>query len=126
MDYSEILKMWLNTYSGNTVVAKLRYNLEIVKWLGEQSNCNIAESNGEKLYNWLNGPAPKCLCGNNCKFKNFNKGYNIGCHLGNKCKSTNISRVAKQKSILLEKYGVANPIFIPGIKEKIVKTSNEK
>jgi len=71
---------------------------------------------------------PKCICGNELKFKGFNKGYNKYCC--KKCVMSNKEIVEKRNAKSIEtnfkKYGVNNPMKLETIKNKVKNTNINK
>lgn len=87
---------------------------------------NIEVPFKEKVYlaiNRVNIPVCK-NCNNNVKFKNFTIGYLKYC--SNKCVSSNIDikRIKEEKSLL--KYGTKTPAESKIIKDKIIKTNQDR
>jgi hypothetical protein len=103
----------------------------------------------EKLYIYINeiNEIPKCYCGVDLNFKQWNKGYGEFCSkkcaansplVLNKKKNTCLNKFGvenpmqnyeireKYKDNIIDKYGVDNPSKLEEIKEKVKKTNNLK
>ena len=80
----------------------------------------------EKVYISINGleKIPTCICGNSVKFKNTSIGYFKYC--SKKCVSSDIEIKKKKEEKSILKYGTKTPAESKVIKDKIIKTNQNK
>jgi len=126
MHKETLIQQLANAKSSSIPMWLKRVKPDILQWLEQETKQYSVKNTMERVYIILNGEPPKCLDNNYCKFNTFEKGYRSGCSLGNKCLSVSHDRMTKQKTTMLEKYGVENPSQLESVQQKIKKTNIKK
>jgi len=111
---SEVRKILKNNRSFSFFLIKNKIVSEKVKEL-----CYYNDSIKESVYRLINNIEKeiKCECGNNCRFLDNNRGYQIFCGDDN-CLYLNNKRVKSMKETFNKKYG-GHPMKLEDTKEKM-------